>query len=57
MAQGIAEPMAHAWGESGVARREGWFDTMTHAVERLTGRAPTSLTEFFAAERDALLNG
>ncbi|WP_433185818.1 NAD(P)H-binding protein [Actinoallomurus sp. CA-150999] len=54
-ALGMPAPLAEAWTEAGIARREGWFDVMTHAAERLTGRRPTSIAEFFAAERATLL--
>ncbi|WP_258018329.1 NAD(P)H-binding protein [Streptomyces noursei] len=37
------------------AAREGWLDIATHAVERLTGRPATTLAEFFARHREALL--
>jgi NAD(P)H dehydrogenase (quinone) len=48
VAQGIAEPFARGWSATGVARREGWFDVTTHAVERLTGRRPASVADYFA---------
>ncbi|WP_168211556.1 hypothetical protein [Actinosynnema sp. ALI-1.44] len=34
--------------------RDGWFDITTRAVERLTGRPATTLTEFFADNRSLL---
>ncbi|MFD0684985.1 NAD(P)H-binding protein [Actinomadura fibrosa] len=54
-AQGMPEPLAQAWASSDAARRDGWFDVVTHAVERLTGRAPATLTDHFTANRASLL--
>jgi NAD(P)H dehydrogenase (quinone) len=51
-AQGIPEMLAEGWGSNGIRRRDGWFDVATHAVERISGRRPATLTEFFAGQPD-----
>lgn len=56
IAQGIPEPFARPWGADGIAKRDGWFDMTTNAVQRLTGRPATSITEFFAGHRTMLLS-
>jgi NAD(P)H dehydrogenase (quinone) len=53
--QGIPEPFAHAWSASGIAKRNGWLDITTHAVERLTGRPATSIADYFATHRAQLI--
>ncbi|KPI19087.1 hypothetical protein OK074_1551 [Actinobacteria bacterium OK074] len=55
LADGLPERMAQALAANGVARRDGWYETTTHAVERLTGRTPTALTEFLTTHRADLL--
>lgn len=55
LADGLPERMANALAANGVARRNGWYETTTHAVERLTGRRPTTLTDFLTPHRAALL--
>ncbi|WP_406143256.1 NAD(P)H-binding protein [Streptomyces sp. NBC_01012] len=54
LADGLLEPMANALAANGVARRDGWYGATTRAVERLTGREPTSLGAFLARHRAAL---
>ncbi|WP_322982303.1 hypothetical protein [Streptomyces sp. S584] len=46
---------AEALAANGAARRDGWYGPTSHAVERLTGRRPTSLGEFLTCHRAALL--
>lgn len=53
-ADGLPGPMANALAANGVARRDGWYGTTSRAVERLTGREPTSLAAFLALHRAAL---
>jgi NAD(P)H dehydrogenase (quinone) len=55
IAHGIPEPFAQPWSTDGIAKRDGWFDITTHAVQRLTGRPATSITEFFIAHRAQLI--
>lgn len=53
--QGIPEPFAHAWSASGIAKRNGWFDVTTHAVQRLTGQPATPIADYFTAHRSELI--
>ncbi|WP_406312497.1 NAD(P)H-binding protein [Streptosporangium sp. NBC_01639] len=55
LAQGVPEPIALGWSATGATKRDGWFDITTHAVQRLTGRSPASITEFFTSHREELL--
>jgi NAD(P)H dehydrogenase (quinone) len=55
VAAGVPEPMARVYAGFGTAIRQGLLETQTDVVQRLTGRAPTSVEEFLAANRDALL--
>ncbi|MEU1820821.1 SDR family oxidoreductase [Streptomyces abikoensis] len=54
-ARGVEPAMIAAATQFWGSVSEGWLDVTTHAVERLTGRRPASLAEFFAARREALL--
>ena len=49
---GMPAPLAEAWSRHRAPG--GLVDVLTHAAERLTGRRPTSIAEFFAAERATL---
>lgn len=51
---GMPEPMARILATFGAAQRQGYAAVVTPTVERLTGRPPTSLREFLAAQREAL---
>ncbi|MEU2678253.1 NAD(P)H-binding protein [Streptomyces sp. NPDC007107] len=55
LADGLPGRMPEALAANGAARRDGWYGTTTHAVERLTGRRPTSLPDFLTSHRAALL--
>ncbi|MBO2449404.1 NAD(P)H-binding protein [Actinomadura barringtoniae] len=55
IAQGMPAPLAEAWTGAGIVRRNGWFDVVTHAAERLTGRRPASLSDLLVQDRPALL--
>jgi NAD(P)H dehydrogenase (quinone) len=52
--QGIPGELAGAWMSTSGLKRDGWYDVVTHAVERLAGRKPTSIEEFFAAQLPSL---
>lgn len=52
--QGVPEQLAAAWVSTSGVKRAGWYDVVTHAVERLAGRKPTSIEEFFAAQQAAV---
>jgi NAD(P)H dehydrogenase (quinone) len=52
---GMPEPIAQAYATFGRASREGWLNEVTDVVERVSGRRPTSVAEFLAANRAALL--
>jgi NAD(P)H dehydrogenase (quinone) len=52
---GTPRPVARAIVDLGVATREGYFDVVDPAFERLTGRTPRSLRDIFVAHRDELL--
>lgn len=52
--RGLPEMYVQGWTGLGTYKREGWFDVTTHAVERLTGRTPTSIADYFAAHPEAL---
>ncbi|MEU2425690.1 NAD(P)H-binding protein [Streptomyces sp. NPDC007851] len=54
-ADGLPDRFAQALAANGVARRNGWYETTTHAVERLTGRPATPLADFLTAHRTSLL--
>jgi NAD(P)H dehydrogenase (quinone) len=55
LANGLPEPYAKALVANGVARRNGWYETTTHAVSRLTGQTPTSLADFLILHRAEFL--
>jgi NAD(P)H dehydrogenase (quinone) len=46
---GMPEPMARAFATFGAAQRHGYAAVVSDTLERLTGRAPTSLHDFLAA--------
>jgi NAD(P)H dehydrogenase (quinone) len=52
--RGLPEAYVRGWTGLGVYKRAGWFDVTTHAVERLTGRKPASIADYFAAHPDSL---
>jgi NAD(P)H dehydrogenase (quinone) len=52
---GMPEPVAAAYASFGAAQREGYSAVVTDRVELLTGRAPQSLRDFLALNRDALV--
>jgi NAD(P)H dehydrogenase (quinone) len=52
---GMPEPIAQAYATFGRAAREGWLNGVTDVVEQVSGRRPTSVAEFLAANRAALL--
>ncbi|MFE7558728.1 NAD(P)H-binding protein [Kitasatospora sp. NPDC057500] len=55
-ALGVPAPLAAGWGENDAFRRRGWFDVPDDGTtRRLLGRAPVTLTGFFAAHRAELL--
>jgi NAD(P)H dehydrogenase (quinone) len=56
---GIGTPMPIAWGITAFGRavRQGYFDVVDPAFERLTGRAPVPLRDVLVAQRVDLLAG
>ncbi|MEV0391369.1 NAD(P)H-binding protein [Nonomuraea sp. NPDC050643] len=52
--RGLPEMYVQGWTGLGTYKRAGWFDVTTHAVERLTGRKPTSIADYFAAHPETL---
>ncbi|PZG28214.1 NmrA family transcriptional regulator, partial [Spongiactinospora gelatinilytica] len=46
--RGLPEMYVQGWTGLGTYKRDGWFDVTTHAVERLTGRKPTPIADYFA---------
>jgi NAD(P)H dehydrogenase (quinone) len=52
---GTPKPVARAIVDLGIATREGYFDVVDPAFERLTGRPPRTLREILLAHRDELL--
>jgi NAD(P)H dehydrogenase (quinone) len=54
---GIGTPMPIAWGITafGWAVRQGYFDVLEPAFERLTGRPPVALRDVLIAHRADLL--
>lgn len=46
--QGLPDALVQGWLSTSHLKREGWYDVVTHAVERLAGRKPTSIEAFFA---------
>jgi NAD(P)H dehydrogenase (quinone) len=54
---GIGTPMPTAWGITAFGRavRQGYFDVVDPAFERLTGRPPVALREVLIAQRADLL--
>lgn len=52
---GMPEQIARAYATFGQAAREGWLDGVTDTVARIAGRQPTSVYDFLAANRAALL--
>jgi NAD(P)H dehydrogenase (quinone) len=57
IAAGLPQQMAEAYASFDDAVAQGIFDTVSNSVEELTGRKPTSVAEFLAANREALLPG
>jgi NAD(P)H dehydrogenase (quinone) len=51
---GTPKPVARAIVDLGIATREGYFDVVDGAFERLTGRRPRTLREVFIAHRGEL---
>jgi len=52
---GAPEPIARFFATLNTAAREGYVDVVSDVVERVTGRKPTPVDEFLAANRAALL--
>jgi NAD(P)H dehydrogenase (quinone) len=54
---GIGTPMPIAWGITAFGRavREGYFDVLDPAFERLAGRPPVSLRDVLIGQRADLL--
>lgn len=52
---GLPQPLAETYASFDDAVAQGFFDKVTSTVEDLTGRKPTSVTEFLSAHRQALL--
>jgi NAD(P)H dehydrogenase (quinone) len=54
---GIGTPMPIAWGITAFGRavRQGYFDVIDPALERLTGRRPAALRDVLLAQRADLL--
>jgi NAD(P)H dehydrogenase (quinone) len=52
---GLPRPLAEAYASFDAAVAQGLFDRVSSAVEDLTGRRPTSVTEFLSDHRTALL--
>ncbi|MEV0612401.1 NAD(P)H-binding protein [Nonomuraea sp. NPDC050404] len=53
--RGLPEMYVQGWTGLGAYKREGWFDVTTHAVERLTGRHPMSIADYFASQHPEAL--
>jgi NAD(P)H dehydrogenase (quinone) len=51
---GTPKPVARAIVDLGIATREGYFDVVDGAFERVTGRRPRTLREVFLAHRGEL---
>lgn len=56
-AAGMPEPVAQGYATFGRAARDGWFAGVSDVVARVAGRKPTSVADFLAANRAALLPG
>lgn len=54
LADGLPERYAQALVANGEARRAGWYELTSHAVQRLTGKPPTQLADFLITHRDEL---
>jgi NAD(P)H dehydrogenase (quinone) len=52
---GTPKPVARAIVDLGIATREGYFDVVDSAFEKLTGRTPRTLRDVLIAHRDELL--
>jgi NAD(P)H dehydrogenase (quinone) len=52
---GTPKPVARAIVDLGIATREGYFDVLDSAFEKLTGRPPRTLREILVAHRGELL--
>lgn len=55
VAAGLPHPLAETYASIDTAIAQGKCSTVSNAVEELTGRKPTPVAEFLAAQRDALL--
>lgn len=55
VAAGLPRPVAEGFASFDAAIAQGKFSQVSKAVEELTGRQPTSVADFLAAHRDALL--
>ena len=51
---GTPKPVTRTIVDLGIATREGYFDVVDDAFERLTGRRPRTLREVFISHRDEL---
>lgn len=54
---GLPRPAAEAFATFDTATAQGQFEGVSSGVQDLTGRKPTSVAEFLAAYREALLQG
>lgn len=52
---GMPAELARVLATFGAAQRQGYSAVVTPTIEQLTGRAPTSLGEFLAAQRETLV--
>ena len=57
VAAGLPRVMANIYASFDVGIAKGVFKTVSPAVKNLTGRAPTSVADFLAAQREALFAG
>jgi NAD(P)H dehydrogenase (quinone) len=55
VAHGMPEPTARRFATIGRSVRDGYANTVTDVVERITGRPPTSVAEFLEVNRAALI--
>lgn len=56
VAAGVPEPVAQFVGALDAATARGQFDVLSDDFAELTGHAPTAVSEFLTANRDALLS-
>jgi NAD(P)H dehydrogenase (quinone) len=57
VAAGLPEAVAGSVSTFGRATREGWFDVVSDAVERVAGRKPTPIADVLSANRSMLVGG